>query len=435
MFPFNQARRCKCNATTTATHKNVVLPDNMMMQVFAIAGNSSAHWWRQYQSCKNYRTIVLSKPILENVMFTAGSSLYHATQGHTPRLLSIVNLTVPSSLYLDGLYGYLAQLTNLESLHTAAGPDLTFLASHLKLKRLQLRFTPHYLLNEVLPLHHLRDLRTLHITCEWGSPDISAISETYLPNLEILGLCRVPESMDLTPLGLLSTTLHTLNLGGGSWQNIQQPLSQLKQLRTLTLARPQDTGPHDIAVLAELLNLEELFLYKIPQVSSLQPLRALHHLEKLVVMDFPHLTCLDPLSTLPKLTDLQLYTVGGRLPIVMNAPLPNLTVFQSRGVHWTNLHDILVPMTKLQVIILDFDELNTDYHHVILSVLRRADANQIKYKTCIRKDKYPHDVHWQFQTNTQGLTIQHSQYCIIMGNAPRCRNWVVCRTFAGSSSS
>ena len=228
----------------------------------------------------------------------------------TPEICKLINLT---KLELE--YNKFIDISPLAAL--AGLPDLTSLSLANDAQRSGMQEKP--MLSDLSPLSGLINLTELKLTGNHVS--------------------------DLTPLVSL-TNLTYLNLGRNRLTDIT-PLSELKNLKILDLYGNPQIG--DPAPLADLTNLEELYLERVP-ISDLSTLSGLTGLKKLDLRQ-THISDLTPLSSLTGLTNLGLR--ANQLSDV--TPLGNLTNLTGLDLGENKISDItpLESLTGLTSLLLD----------------------------------------------------------------------------------
>ena len=110
-------------------------------------------------------------------------------------------------------------------------------------------------------------------------------------------------------------------------------IESLEGLKTLVI----DEGYcEDLTPLMGLVNLSALYLYELPRLTDLCPLRTIHHLEFLIVWYCYNVSNIEPLRDLPLLRELRL--IG--LPRVDFTPLSSLTTLKTLIVRHCQLQDV-----------------------------------------------------------------------------------------------
>ncbi|GLY91245.1 NACHT domain-containing protein [Actinoallomurus iriomotensis] len=140
-------------------------------------------------------------------------------------------------------------------------------------------------------LRPLRKLRYLTLVGPKTFPPLALLADTFA-DLEILQLVDCGQVEDITPVGKLSRLTH-LNLSSTVGFASLAPLAGLKRLNRLTL-RSTEVG--DLSPLAELPDLQYLWLAGCRSIRDLAPLAHLTGLTGLELQEIPHPLDLAPLS-------------------------------------------------------------------------------------------------------------------------------------------
>ena len=263
---------------------------------------------------------------------------------------ALSNLSSLKSLVLYGTeiddFSPLSDLTQLEELrldgHNVS--DLRALAKLVNLRDLRLscyiaKDLPE--LKYLAPLQNLVKLEKLYLDPGYAT-DLSPLSS--LINLRELTLDT--EATDLSPLSNL-TQLEHLNLKDWDVTDLA-PLAKLINLRFLELNTPE---ANDLPLLDNLVDLEDLYIWEVPNITDLTPLAKLINLRLLWLIDLPKAVDLAPLQNLVNLEELHHEDSN----VADLTPLANMTNLQTLRLG-TKAQD-LSPLFKL----LKLSDINLEY--------------------------------------------------------------------------